>query len=237
MALPKVTAPTYELELPSSGKKVKYRPFLVKEEKILLIAMDSKDDKQITQAVIDTLGACIITRGVKPTSLPSFDLEYIFLKIRAASVGEVVTLNVTCLDDNKTQVSHDLNLSDVEVFKPEGHDPKVMITDKVGVIMKYPSIEHFINTGLADKGDAIDGLDFIVSCVDQIFDGEEVTEAKECTKKELANFVESMTQEQFDKLSKFFETMPKLQHTFKVKNPKTKKESEYTISGLQSFFA
>ena len=237
MALPKVTAPTYELELPSSGKKVKYRPFLVKEEKILLIAMDSKDDKQITQAVIDTLSACIITRGVKPTSLPSFDLEYIFLKIRAASVGEVVTLNVTCLDDNKTQVSHDLNLSDVEVFKPEGHDPKVMITDKVGVIMKYPSIEHFINTGLADKGDAIDGLDFIVSCVDQIFDGEEVTEAKECTKKELANFVESMTQEQFDKLSKFFETMPKLQHTFKVKNPKTKKESEYTISGLQSFFA
>ena len=237
MALPKVTAPTYELELPSSGKKVKYRPFLVKEEKILLIAMDSKDDKQITQAVIDTLGACIITRGVKPTSLPSFDLEYVFLKIRAASVGEVVTLNVTCLDDNKTQVSHDLNLSDVEVFKPEGHDPKVMITDKVGVIMKYPSIEHFINTGLADKGDAIDGLDFIVSCVDQIFDGEEVTEAKECTKKELANFVESMTQEQFDKLSKFFETMPKLQHTFKVKNPKTKKESEYTISGLQSFFA
>ena len=237
MALPKVTAPTYELELPSSGKKVKYRPFLVKEEKILLIAMDSKDDKQITQAVIDTLGACIITRGIKPSSLPSFDLEYIFLKIRAASVGEVVTLNVTCLDDNKTQVSHDLNLSDVEVFKPEGHDPKVMITDKVGVIMKYPSIEHFINTGLADKGDAIDGLDFIVSCVDQIFDGEEVTEAKECTKKELANFVESMTQEQFDKLSKFFETMPKLQHTFKVKNPKTKKESEYTISGLQSFFA
>ena len=237
MALPKVTAPTYELELPSSGKKVKYRPFLVKEEKILLIAMDSKDDKQITQAVIDTLGACIITRGVKPSSLPSFDLEYVFLKIRAASVGEVVTLNVTCLDDNKTQVSHDLNLSDVEVFKPEGHDPKVMITDKVGVIMKYPSIEHFINTGLADKGDAIDGLDFIVSCVDQIFDGEEVTEAKECTKKELANFVESMTQEQFDKLSKFFETMPKLQHTFKVKNPKTKKESEYTISGLQSFFA
>ena len=237
MALPKVTAPTYELELPSSGKKIKYRPFLVKEEKILLIAMDSKDDKQITQSVIDTLSACILTRGVKPASLPSFDLEYIFLKIRAASVGEVVTLNVTCLDDNKTQVSHDLNLSDVEVFKPEGHDPKVMITDKVGVIMKYPSIEHFINTGLADKGDAIDGLDFIISCIDQIFEGEDVTESKDCTKKELSNFIESLTQEQFDKFAKFFETMPKLQHTFKVKNPKTKKESEYTISGLQSFFA
>ena len=237
MALPKVTAPTYELELPSSGKKVKYRPFLVKEEKILLIAMDSKDDKQITQAVIDTLGACIITRGIKPSHLPSFDLEYVFLKIRAASVGEVVTLNVTCLDDNKTQVSHELNLSDVKVFKPEGHTPKVMINDNVGIIMKYPSIEHFVNTGLADKGDAIDGLDFIVSCIDQIFEGEDVTEAKDCTKKELANFIESLTQDQFDKLSKFFETMPKLQHTFKVKNPKTKKESEYTISGLQSFFA
>ena len=237
MALPKVTAPTYELELPSSGKKIKYRPFLVKEEKILLIAMDSKDEKQITQSVIDTLSACILTRGIKPANLPSFDLEYLFLKIRAASVGEVVTLNVTCLDDNTTKVAHEINISDVEVFKPKGHDPKIMITDKVGVIMKYPSIEHFVNTGLADKGDAVDGLDFIISCIDQIFEGEEVTESKDCSQKELTNFVESMTQEQFDKFAKFFETMPKLQHTFKVKNPKTKKESEYTISGLQSFFA
>ena len=237
MALPKVTAPTYELELPSSGKKIKYRPFLVKEEKILLIAMDSKDDKQITQSVIDTLSACILTRGVKPASLPSFDLEYVFLKIRAASVGEVVTLNVTCLDDNTTKVAHEINISDVEVFKPKGHDPKIMITDKVGVIMKYPSIEHFITTGLSNNGDAVDGLDFIISCIDQIFEGEEVTESKDCSQKELTNFVESMTQEQFDKFAKFFETMPKLQHTFKVKNPKTKKESEYTISGLQSFFA
>ena len=236
MALPKVTAPTYELELPSSGKKIKYRPFLVKEEKILLIAMDSKDDKQITQSVIDTLNSCIITRGVKPETLASFDLEYIFLKIRAASVGEVVTLNVTCLDDNTTKVAHDINLSDVKVLKPKGHDPKIMITDKVGVIMKYPSIEHFINTGLVDKGDTIDGLDFIISCIDQIFEGEDVTESKDCTKKELTNFIESLTQEQFDKFAKFFETMPKLQHTFKVKNPKTKKDSEYTISGLQSFF-
>ncbi len=237
MALPKVTAPTYELELPSSGKKVKYRPFLVKEEKILLIAMDGKDEKQVTQAVIDTLSACIITRGVKPENLPSFDLEYLFLKIRAASVGEVVTLNVTCLDDNQTQVAYDLNISEVEVFKPEGHDPKIMITDKVGVIMKYPSISHFINTGIVDNSDDMDGLDFIVSCVDQIFEGEDVTEAKDCTKKELTNFVESMTQDQFDRFTKFFETMPKLQHSFTVVNPETKKESEYTISGLQSFFA
>lgn len=237
MALPKVTAPTYELELPSSGKKVKYRPFLVKEEKILLIAMDAKDEKQITQAVIDVLNACIITRGVKPENLASFDLEYLFLKIRAASVGEVVTLNVTCLDDGKTQVAHELNLGEVKVFKPEGHDTKIMINDKVGVIMKYPSINHFINTGLADNVDAMDGLEFIISCVDQIFEGEEVTEAKDCTKKELTNFVESMTQDQFDRMSKFFETMPKLQHSFKVVNPNTKKESEYTISGLQSFFA
>ena len=236
MALPKVTAPTYELELPSSGKKVKYRPFLVKEEKILLIAMDSEDEKQITNAVIDVLKSCILTRGVRPESLASFDLEYIFLRIRAASVGEVITLNVTCLDDNTTRVTHDINLNDVTVTKPDGHSDKVMLNDKVGVIMKYPSINHFIDVGLLESTE-IDSMEFVVSCIDQIFEGEEVTEAKDCSKKELISFVESLTQGQFENMSEFFKTMPKLQHTFSVTNPNTKEESTYTLSGLQSFFA
>jgi|TARA_B100001996_G_scaffold96310_1_gene72153 hypothetical protein len=235
MALPKVTAPTYELELPSTGKKIKYRPFLVKEEKVLLIAMDSKDEKQIQQALIDTIKTCVITRGVKPDELPSFDLEYLFLRIRAASVGEEITLNVKCMDDGKTEVSHTVNINEIEVVKPEDHSDKIMINDDVGIIMKYPSLNHFVNTQFT-KSAADDGMNVIVSCIDQIFEGEDITEAKECTKKELTSFLESLTQEQFNKISDFFRTMPKLSHTFEIENPNTKKKSTYTIEGLQSFF-
>ncbi len=235
MALPKVTAPTYELELPSSGKKVKYRPFLVKEEKILLIAMDSKDEKQITQALVDVLKSCVITRGIKIDELPSFDLEYVFLKIRAASVGEEITLNVTCLDDGKTKVSHTISINDVEVHKPKGHSDKIMLSKDVGLIMKYPSLNHFIDIGfLEDK--ELDGVDIVLNAIDQIFQGDEVTEAKDCTTKELVAFIESLTQNQFKKITKFFETMPKLKHDFVVINPNTKKENKYTLEGLQSFF-
>tara|TARA_B100000427_G_scaffold197449_1_gene164059 strand:+ start:4582 stop:5289 length:708 start_codon:yes stop_codon:yes gene_type:complete len=235
MALPKVTAPTYELELPSSGKKIKYRPFLVKEEKILLIALDSKDEKQITQALIDVLNACVISR-VKIEDLPSFDLEYVFLKVRAASVGEEITLNVTCTDDNKTKVAHTININDVQVHKPKGHNSKIMINKTVGVILKYPSLTHFIDVGfLTDK--ELDGMEIILNSIDQIFDGEDVTEASECTKKELTSFVESLTQNQFKKVSKFFETMPKLKHEFTVTNPNTKKQNKYSLEGLASFFA
>ena len=235
MALPKVTAPTYELELPSTGKKVKYRPFLVKEEKVLLIAMDSNDEKQIQQALVDTIKACVVTRGVKPEELPSFDLEYLFLRIRAASVGEEITLNVKCMDDENTQVSHTININDVEVVKPEGHTDKVMITDKVGVIMKYPSLKQFVETQFV-KDAELDGMNIVINSIDQIFEGEEVTEAKDCTKKELTSFVESLTSEQFKEMSNFFATMPKLSHTFEVTNPNTGKSSTYTIEGLQSFF-
>jgi len=236
MALPKVTAPTYELELPSTGKKVKYRPFLVKEEKLLLIATDSGDESQITQAVMDVMSACIITRGVKPENLASFDLEYLFLRIRAASVGEEIVLNVRCLDDNETEVSHTININTIQVFKPEGHSDKIMLSDKVGVIMKYPSVSQFIRTGFVTDPNA-DPLDIVVESLDQIFEGEEITEASDCTKKELLSFIESMTQEQFQKLTTFFETMPRLQHTFEVKNPNKGKTSNYTIEGLKSFFA
>ena len=234
MSLPKVTAPTYELELPSSGKKIKYRPFLVKEEKILLIALDSKDEQQITQALVDVLNACVISR-VKIEDLPSFDLEYVFLKVRAASVGEEITLNVTCTDDNKTKVSHTININDVHVHKPKGHTDKIMINKTVGVILKYPSLTHFIDVGfLTDK--ELDGMEIILNSIDQIFDGEDVTEASECTKKELTSFVESLTQTQFKKISKFFETMPKLKHEFTITNPNTKKQNKYSLEGLASFF-
>ncbi len=235
MALPKVVAPTYELELPSNGRKIKYRPFLVKEEKVLLIAMDSGDEKQITQATVDVINACVTSR-IKIEDLPSFDLEYLFLKIRAASVGEEITVNVVCLDDNKTKVQHTININDVKVFKPKGHTDKVMINKNVGVIMKYPKLDHFIEFGVRGETD-MDGLDIIVGCIDQIFDGEDVTEASDCTIKELKEFIESLTQRQFNKVSKFFETMPKLQHKFEVVNPNTKKSSTYTLEGLQSFFA
>ena len=235
MALPKVVAPTYELELPSNGKKIKYRPFLVKEEKVLLIAMDSGDEKQITQANIDVINACVTSR-IKIEDLPSFDLEYVFLKIRAASVGEEITVNVVCLDDNKTKVSHTININEVKVFKPKGHTDKIMINKTVGVIMKYPKLDHFIEFGVRGETD-MDGLDIIIGCIDQIFDGEDVTESSECTPKELKEFIESLTQRQFNKVSKFFETMPKLQHKFDVVNPNTKKSSTYTLEGLQSFFA
>ena len=235
MALPKVVAPTYELELPSNGKKIKYRPFLVKEEKVLLIAMDSGDEKQITQATVDVIKACVTSR-IKVEDLPSFDLEYLFLKIRAASVGEEITVNVVCMDDNKTKVQHTININDVEVFRPKGHNEKVMINKNVGVIMKYPKLDHFIDFGVRGETN-MDGLDIIVGCIDQIFDGEDVTESSDCTTKELKEFIESLTQRQFNKVSKFFETMPKLQHKFEVVNPNTKKSSTYTLEGLQSFFA
>ena len=235
MALPKVVAPTYELELPSNGKKIKYRPFLVKEEKVLLIAMDSGDEKQITQANVDVIKACVTSR-IKVEELPSFDLEYLFLKIRAASVGEEITVNVVCMDDNKTKVQHTININDVQVFRPKGHNEKVMINKNVGVIMKYPKLDHFIDFGVRGETN-MDGLDIIVGCIDQIFDGEDVTESSECTTKELKEFIESLTQRQFNKVSKFFETMPKLQHKFEVVNPNTKKSSTYTLEGLQSFFA
>ena len=184
--------------------------------------------------MVDVLKACIITRGIKVENLPSFDLEYVFLKIRAASVGEDITLNVTCLDDGVTKVSHTININDISVQKPKGHSDKIMLSKDVGLIMKYPSLNHFIDVGFVDK--EVDGLSVVLNSIDQIFEGEEVTEAKDCTTKELQTFIESLTQAQFKKISKFFETMPRLKHEFVVVNPQTKKENKYTLEGLQSFF-
>ena len=237
MALPKIGYPTYELELPSTGKSIKYRPFLVKEEKVLLLALESKDEKQVIGAVKDLIKNCVITR-IKVDTLPSFDLEYLFLKIRGASIGENIILTVTCLDDNETQVEANINIDEVEVFKPEGHDKKIMFDDKTGVVMRYPSMKEFVEREFLQKEMKTEEVyGFIADSIDQIFDDEEVYDSSTTTKKEFRTFVESLTTKQFEKIQKFYETSPKLSHTFKVTNPNTGKESSYTIEGLQSFFA
>ena len=237
MALPKLGYPTYELELPSNGKTVKYRPFLVKEEKVLLMALESQDEKQVTSAVKDLIKNCVISR-IKVDSLPSFDLEYMFLKIRAASIGEVINLTVTCLDDNETKVEAEININEIEVFKPEGHNSKIMFDDKTGIVMKYPSMKQFIEREFLQKDMGTEEVyNFIAESIDQIFTEDEVFDSSTTTKKEFRTFVENLTTKQFENIQKFYTTSPKLTHKFTVVNPNTGKESEYTIEGLQSFFA
>ena len=237
MALPKLGYPTFELELPSTGKTIKYRPFLVKEEKILLMALESQDEKQVISAVKDLIKNCVISR-LKVDTLPSFDLEYLFLKIRGASIGEIINLTVTCLDDNETKVEATININDVEVTKPEGHSNRIMFDDKSGIVMKYPSMQQFVDREFLQKEMKTDEVyGFIADSIDQIFTEDEVFDSSTTTKKEFRTFVDSLTTKQFEKIQKFYETCPKLSHTFTVINPNTGKESEYTIEGLQSFFA
>lgn len=237
MALPKVGYPTYELTLHSNGKTIKYRPFIVKEEKVLLLALESEDEKEVKQAVKDLIKNCVLTR-IKVEELPSFDLEYLFMRIRAAAVGEVITMNVTCKDDGKTQVEKRININEIEVFKPEGHTNKIMLSDTMGIIMKYPSMDRFIETEFLDKAVKTDEVfEFIAESIDQIFDAEEVWDSSTTSKKEMVEWVETLTAKQFEEIQKFYETMPKLQHKFTVKNPNTGEESEYVVEGLQNFFA
>ena len=235
MALPTMDLPTYELEVPSTKKKIKYRPFLVKEEKVLLLALESENEKNIKDAVVGLLKACIQSR-VKVENLATFDLEYIFLNIRAVSVGEIVEMNVTCQDDDETQVRYNLNLTDVNVIFPEGHTNKIMLTDTTGVVMKYPSMDGFVQGQFGGAGKDFDVIDAVAASIDQIFQGEDVYDESTTTKKEFVQFVESLTNEQLEKIQAFFETSPRLEHTFKVPNPNTGVESEYTLRGLQSFF-
>ena len=236
MALPKVDLPTYELDLPSNKKKIKFRPFLVKEEKILLLALESDNEQNIRDAVHNLIKSCVTTR-IKLENLATFDLEYIFLNIRAVSVGEIVEMNVTCQDDNETQVKYNLNLTDVKVHFPDGHSNKIMLTDTLGVIMRYPSFDRFVDSQFARKEvNENTVLEIIAESIDQIFQGDDVYDESTTTDKEFIEFVEGLTNEQLAKLQEFFQTSPRLEHTFKVKNPKTGVESDYTISGLQSFF-
>ena len=237
MALPKIGYPTYELELPSTGKTVKYRPFLVKEEKVLLMALEGKNEDHIISAVKDLIKNCVISR-IKVDTLPSFDLEYLFLKIRAASIGEVINLTVTCLDDNKTTVEATINIDEVNVKKEKGHSTKVMFDKTTGIVMKYPSMKQFVDREFLQKDMKTEEVyDFIADSIDQIFDEDEVYDSTTTTKKEFRTFVDSLTTKQFEKIQKFYETSPKLSHKFTVINPNTGKDSEYTIEGLQSFFA
>ena len=234
MALPKMDLPTYELVVPSTKKKIKFRPFLVKEEKVLLMALETDDEKNIKNAVFELLKACISTR-IKLENLASFDLEYIFLNIRAVSVGEIVQMNITCQDDNETQIKYNLNLTDVNVIFPKGHDSKIMLTDTLGVIMKYPSFDGFIQ-GQFTNNKEFDVIKVIAESIDQIFEGEEVYDESTTSKKEFVQFVEGLTNPQLEKIQEFFETAPRLEHSFKVTNPNTGKESDYTLRGLASFF-
>ena len=236
MALPTMDLPTYDLEVPSTKKKIKFRPFLVKEEKVLLMALESENDVNIRNAVLQLLKTCITSR-IKVENLSNFDLEYIFLNIRAVSVGEIVEINVTCQDDEKTQVRYNLNLTDVNVTFPEGHSNKIMLTDTTGVIMKYPSFDRFVDSQFAMKEVTEDTvLDIIAESIDQIFQGEEVYDESTTSKKEFKEFVESLTNQQLEKVQDFFETSPRLEHNFKVTNPNTGVESDYTLTGLASFF-
>ncbi len=237
MALPSLATPTYETELPSTGKKIKYRPFLVKEEKVLLLATESDDRKDVKEAVKSIVKSCILSR-IKVEDLATFDLEFLFLKIRAASVGEEVTMKITCLDDNETRVDYTLDISNVTVTVPEGHTNKIELTDKVGMIMKYPGLEEFVDLTLmgTDLDEPEKVFETVARCIEQIYEGDEVYDDTTTTFKEKIQFVESLTQKQFENVRKFFTSMPVLRHEFAVTNPKTGVESSYTLEGLQSFF-
>ena len=237
MPLPSIATPTYEIVLPSSNRKIKFRPFLVKEEKILILAMESQDTKQIASAVKNVLTHCILTKGIKVDKLSTFDIEYLFLNIRGKSVGELIEIMVTCPDDGKTQVPMSINIDSIKVQKDKDHSPDIKLDDQYTLRMKYPSLNEFIKNNF-DAGNlkVDDTFDLIASCIDQVFSDEESWTSDECTKKELIDFIEQMNSSQFKKVEKFFDTMPKLQHTVKVVNPNTNVESEVNIEGLQSFF-
>ena len=239
MPLPKIATPTYELELPSTGQSIKYRPFLVKEEKVLVIALESEDNKQITTAIKAVLKSCILTKGVKVESLPTFDIEYLFLNIRGKSVGEELEVNVICPDDGETTVPVVINLDEIEVQKDENHSNKIKIDDSIMMELKYPSLDQFIknNFDFAEENQVEQTFDLIGTCIDKIYNEEEVWATAGCTKKEVKEFLESMNSSQFKDIEKFFETMPKLSHTIKVLNPNTKVQSDVVLEGLTAFFA
>ena len=238
MPLPRITTPIYELEIPSLKKKIRYRPFLVKEEKILIIDLESEDSKQIANAVKTVISNCILSKGIKVEDLSTFDIEYLFLNIRGKSVGETVDVLITCPDDETTQVPMSINLDEINVEENPKHSRDIKLDDTLTLRMRYPSMTEFIKNNF-DSGDGVsvdDTFDLIISCIDQIYSEEESWVAKDSTKKELLEFVEQLSSKQFKEVEKFFETMPKLSHTIKIKNPKTDVESEVVLEGLSAFF-
>ena len=237
MPLPKINTPTYELSLPSNGKKIKYRPFLVREEKILIMALETENQKQITDAVVQILDACIMTRGVKVQTLATFDIEYIFLNVRSKSVGETINVNIICPDDEKTSVEVPIDLESIKVKKDKSHTNIVKIDDNLSLKLKYPSMDQFIESNFESTDDTIKNtMKVITSSIDMIFSEEESWNASESTEKELEDFIEQLNSKQFQTIEKFFDTMPKLSHKVKVTNPKTNVESTVILEGLAAFF-
>ena len=238
MPLPKITTAEYELELPSSGKTIKYRPFLVREEKILILSLESEDQKQITNAVKQVLKDCVLTKGIKIDQLPSFDIEYLFLNIRGKAVGDSIELLVTCGDDGKTEVPVTVAIDDIKVKKSKDHSNDIELADGYSVKMKYPSMSQFIETNFNQEGeDAVErSFEIISQCIEMVYNDSDVFAASDCTKKELKEWVESLTSQQFQKIENFFETMPKLTHTLQVVNPNTKKKNTIELEGLTDFF-
>ena len=239
MPLPKINTPTYELTLPSDGKKIKYRPFLVREEKILIMALETEDMKQITDAVLTILNGCILTRGIKIENLPSFDIEYIFLNVRAKSVGEKIDVNLTCPDDNKTSVTVEIDLDAIKIKKNKKHTKTIKLDDSLSLKLKYPSMDSFIGNNFESAGDDTDiksTLKLITSCIDVIYNDEESWNGSDSTEKELEEFIEQLNTKQFQLIENFFTTMPKLSHSVKIKNPTTEVESTIILEGLAAFF-
>ena len=238
MPLPKISTPTYELELPSTGQTIKYRPFLVREEKLLVIALESEDTKQITNAIKTVIKNCIETKNIKVEALPTFDIEYLFLNIRGKSVGEEIEVNIICPDDGETQVPVKINVDDIKVQKNSEHTKQIKLDDSIMMEMKYPSLDQFIksNFDLNTNNTMDQSFELIGSCIDKIYTEEEVWSTSDVTKKELTEFLDQMNSNQFKEIEKFFETMPKLSHKIKITNPVTEVESEVTLEGLSSFF-
>ena len=240
MPLPKINTPTYEMTLPSTGKKIKYRPFLVREEKILILAMESENMKDITNSIIQILSDCILTENVKIESLATFDIEYLFLNVRARSVGETVDVNITCPDDGETQVEMSIDIDSIKIQKTRGHKNIIKLDDELSMKLRYPSLDQFVENNF-ETGEVVSevgqSLAMISSCIEMIYNQEESWEASEYSRKELDEFLEQMNTKQFKQIEKFFTTMPKLSHTIAVKNPKTGVESEVILEGLASFFS
>ncbi len=238
MPLPKINTPTYELTLPSNNKKIKYRPFLVREEKILIMALETENSEDISNAVVDILSECILTKGVDVTKLATFDIEYLFLNVRSKSVGETVEVNIVCPDDNKTSVQMEINLDSIKVQKTRGHKNIIKLDDQYSLKLKYPSLDEFIGNNFdTNESNMVDkSLNMISSCIEMVYDEEESWDASDSTKEELEEFVEQLNSKQFKAIEKFFETMPKLSHKVKVTNPTTEVESEVVLEGLASFF-
>jgi hypothetical protein len=239
MPLPKISTPTYELELPSTGQKIKYRPFLVREEKLLVLALESEDTKQITNSIKNVIKNCIETKGIKVETLPTFDIEFLFLNIRAKSVGEQIEVNIICPDDEETNVPVKINVDDIKVQKNPEHNKQIKVDNTIMMEMRYPSLDQFIKNNFDFTADNTmeQSFELVSECIDKIYTEDEVWSSSDVTKKEMIEFLDQMNSSQFKQIEKFFETMPRLSHTIKVTNPNTKVESEVVLEGLSSFFA